>query len=226
MKITVFLLSLTFLLIIIACSEQDNGNSDNPATPGNHAPVIQSLTAYPNEIGRSGQSTITCIATDEDGDSLTYYWTCHAGSFIDRSGYEVTWQGTSQAGQYFVCITISDGKSVDSDSVSITIIDEPQNTPPSEPYDPDPPSGKTSVSRNTSLSWRCDDADGDSLVFDVYFGTNRELTSLISIWRDISEKNVQPAELGTYQCYYWKVVAKDTHGAESQGAVWNFITGQ
>jgi hypothetical protein len=157
-----------------------------------------------------------------DGDSLSYYWTCRAGSFSYSSGYAASWQGVSQDGQYYISVTVSDGKSIESDSVAVTIRDVPVNTPPSQPYNPNPRNGSSEVSRNTSLSWMCNDADGDRLSFDVFLGTNESLTSLISVWRDISEFSVQPEELVGRQ-YYWRVVARDSCGTEAQGAVWYFL---
>jgi len=221
MKHLLLILFFVVLLVLVACSDSDNGN---PSTPENHAPVIQSLTAYPDTIGRSGQSTITCIATDLDGDSLSYYWTCRAGSFSDRSGYEVSWQGVSQDGQYYISVTVSDGKSIDFDSVAVTIRVEAVNNPPTIPYNPNPRYNSSEVPRNTSLSWMCNDADGDSLIFDVFLGTNESLTSLISVWRDIVEFSVQPEELVGRQTYYWRVVARDSRGAETGGYVWCFQT--
>ncbi|HPP71137.1 MAG TPA: hypothetical protein PLK95_10495 [Pseudothermotoga sp.] len=49
------------------------------------------------------------------------------------------------------------------------------NTPPSKPGNPNPANGATNVSRTTTLSWSCSDPDGDTLTFDIYFGTDHKI---------------------------------------------------
>ena len=43
---------------------------NQPTAIINHPPVITSLTANPTSVSTSSVSTITCIATDPDGDTL------------------------------------------------------------------------------------------------------------------------------------------------------------
>jgi len=42
--------------------------------PQNHAPVLDSLIAYPDTIGPSDSTVVVCYARDPDGDSLAYDW--------------------------------------------------------------------------------------------------------------------------------------------------------
>ena len=46
------------------------------------------------------------------------------------------------------------------------------NTPPKAPSNPIPSNDATNVSITSLLSWTCTDPDGDSLAFDIYFGTS------------------------------------------------------
>lgn len=62
-----------------------NMNCNNPVTPEkkeNHKPVISSLTVFPTVIGPSDSVTITCIASDPDGDTLVYDWISDARTII------------------------------------------------------------------------------------------------------------------------------------------------
>jgi len=89
----------------------------------NHPPVISSLTANPSSVDINQTTTITCIASDPDGDPLTYDWTVNAGSFEgDTSGPSVTWRAPSAADIYIVVsCEVSDGEGGE-DSESINII--------------------------------------------------------------------------------------------------------
>ena len=90
----------------------------------NHPPVISSLIANPPSVDINQTTTITCSASDPDGDSLTYDWTVNAGSFEgDTSGPSVTWRAPSTADIYIVVgCEVSDGEGgEDEDSVNIVV---------------------------------------------------------------------------------------------------------
>ncbi|UCC78616.1 MAG: PKD domain-containing protein [Candidatus Zixiibacteriota bacterium] len=90
----------------------------------NRAPVIQSLTA-PEIVLPNSIAEITCIATDEDGDLLTYTWSAESGSFPEgTSGSVVQWQAPAEFGEYYVRVLVDDGRESVQDSIAITV-DEP-----------------------------------------------------------------------------------------------------
>ncbi len=87
----------------------------------NQPPVISSLTAEPQSLPPGGSSTITVVASDPDGDPLSFSWSASGGS-ISGSGAQVTWTAPEVAGTYTVTVTVSDGKGgSDSASVSISV---------------------------------------------------------------------------------------------------------
>jgi len=91
--------------------------------PINHPPVISSLSADPSSININQSSTITCIATDQDGDILTYNWS-KTGGTITGSGFTITWTAPATAGTYTITCTVSDSNGgQDSESVSIIVND-------------------------------------------------------------------------------------------------------
>jgi len=97
------------------------GMSDEPQ---NHAPVISSLTANPSGININQTTTITCTASDQDGDTLTYTWAKTGGTFEgSTSGSSVTWRAPSTEGNYTVECEVSDGEASDSKSVNISVGD-------------------------------------------------------------------------------------------------------
>jgi len=102
---------------------------------------------------------------------------------------------------------------------------EPQpNNPPNVPSNPYPPNGATGIDINADLSWTGGDPDpGDTVTYDIYFGTSSNPPKLVSNHTQTSYN------LGTllYNTrYYWKIVSWDNHGAHTTGPVWTFVTMQ
>jgi len=98
------------------------------------------------------------------------------------------------------------------------------NGAPDIPYDPHPTHGASWVETNDVLSWKCNDPDGDSLKYDIYFGTS-ETPPLIKPNHD--SKSYDPFGSNDMQPltkYFWQIKAKDNHGGESISPVWNFTT--
>ena len=75
---------------------------------------------------------ITVIATEKDGDNLTYNWKCSSGTIwtggaSDIPNYSPTtnparWRTPSQAGKYTITCTVSDGKDTTTKSLEINVI--------------------------------------------------------------------------------------------------------
>jgi len=87
----------------------------------NHSPVIESLTADPPAVNRGRTSTIECVASDPDGDELSYLWSAEQG---DISGQDatVTWTAPSTCGTYTITVTVADGRGDEaSQELSITV---------------------------------------------------------------------------------------------------------
>jgi hypothetical protein len=104
------------------CSNDDNGS---PASANNHGPVIRSVTANPNPVDRAvygGPATmLSCVATDSDDDSLSYHWAAPSGVFPDGViGQAVEWYSNT-AGDFWVNVTVNDGKDIDVDSIMVTV---------------------------------------------------------------------------------------------------------
>lgn len=96
----------------------------------NHAPEISSLTADPSSIDINQSTTITCTASDVDGDPLTYTWIKDYGTFEgSTSGSTVTWEAPSTKGNYTITCEASDGQASDSDQVVISVTDNGNSDP-------------------------------------------------------------------------------------------------
>jgi len=106
--------------------------------------------------------------------------------------------------------------------ITRTVPYEGKNRSPLAPYNPNPADesmiiGVTSV----TLSWDSYDPDGDTMTYDVYFDTNVNPTTKVS--SNQTENTLNRSNLSYETTYYWKVVAKDSKGATTEGPVWRFI---
>jgi len=114
----------TVLILLIAvtwgtgCSNKSS--TTDIAASINTAPTIRSVTASPNTITRGGTSRIVVSATDDEGDDLTYNYSCSGGSF-EIHGNTATWTAPAAAGKYILTVTISDGRLTTEVSVAITV---------------------------------------------------------------------------------------------------------
>jgi len=86
----------------------------------NQPPRIESLSASPSIISQGGKTLIECVASDPDGDELTYQWSAEQGS-ISGQGPKVEWTAPNVCGDYIVTVTVTDSKGAKtSQSVTIT----------------------------------------------------------------------------------------------------------
>jgi len=126
----------------------------------NNPPTIFSLVANPSTVLPEETSTITCVASDSDGDTLTYSYSA-TGGVIVGSGFEVVWIAPTE-GQYTIICVVSDGKSASQGSVTVTVVGP--NQPPVITSLTVSPS---TIYRNQVATVTCQasDPDGDTLEY-------------------------------------------------------------
>ena len=74
----------------------------------NHPPFSTSIKAEQVTLPPSGSCQIECIASDEDGDELSYEWLASEGD-IDGNGATVTWNAPESEGIYNITVRVTDG---------------------------------------------------------------------------------------------------------------------
>lgn len=105
MKKLSILFSVGLLIFSLSCSE------DTPTEPQNNPPKIISITVSPPEIKIDETISLSCVATDADGDDLTYIWSSDFGTFPDgASGPSVNWKAPSVDGVFNIIVVVSDVK--------------------------------------------------------------------------------------------------------------------
>ncbi|MCX6001127.1 MAG: hypothetical protein NTY79_01115 [Chloroflexi bacterium] len=75
----------------------------------NHAPTITSLTADPPALQFASRTTLTCVASDQDGDPVDYIWEARDGT-LSGFGNRVSWTSPSKGGDYSIFVLARDGK--------------------------------------------------------------------------------------------------------------------
>jgi hypothetical protein len=78
------------------------------AVSDNVSPTIGSLTANAEWTTPSGSVQVTCIASDYDGDVLSYEWTATGGNISGR-GVVVNWTAPQEVGIYNLTVVVTDG---------------------------------------------------------------------------------------------------------------------
>ena len=96
------------------------------------------------------------------------------------------------------------------------------NRPPAAVTNPSIANGAFDVPLTPSLGWSpaVDPDAGDSVVYFVYFGTN----SPPPLASSGAATNWSPGTLRGTTTYYWRVVARDSHNAQTVGPLWSFTT--
>jgi hypothetical protein len=97
------------------------------------------------------------------------------------------------------------------------------NSAPMAPSSSAPANGATNVPLEVVLAWGGGDPDfSDTVAYDVYFGMIGPPVYKVS--ESQLSTSYSPSLLAYGTTYYWKIVARDNYGAETEGSVWSFTT--
>ena len=227
-KYTIQILSL---LLLLSCSKDDIENTGKPGIPS---------LVYP-------ENNTPCLDTtvvNDNQSSVTFRWSLTR----DTNSYRlfVTNLSTDQLQQFSsespeVTATLNHGEPY---SWKVRAYG-PKGTAPSESeiwkfylsgpaidnYAPFPPeltypiSGSTVTPINNiiPLQWNCSDVDNDLSSYEIYLD-KVDGSTLIKTLNHESETTILEAEVEEGFVYYWKVVAKDLQGNESDSGVYSFRT--
>lgn len=111
-----------------------NNNNGLPAMPvvaprlTNQKPIIHSISANPTNVAanKDDKITFTVVATDPDGDNLSYSWSATKGTLSSTGGQVTSWSplrgdGKLEPGTATISVIIHDGKDVTNSAVNIQI---------------------------------------------------------------------------------------------------------
>lgn len=203
MKFKYWILVLLVLVIVLSgCPFQ------------NKLPFWTSIPDITKDVGDSISFSLAAYCSDPDGDPLTFSIAGGPGSIV---GENYTWTVALPQGERLVAVSVSDGKSSSTKSFKIIV-----KTQPNVPSSPCPNYGASEIPyASVYLSWTGGDPDGDSVTYDLYFGTSGTPPLYAS---NLTSTGYNKTDLKSYTVYSWKIVAKDGEN-EVSGPLWVFTTG-
>lgn len=163
-----------------------------------------------NDSDPDGDS-LTCILDDDVSDGTLNLYSNGSFRYSSLSNFN---------GEDSFRYKVSDGKGgFDTAVVTIKVI--AVNDAPKIPYNPSPANNSAEVSLSKTLSWSCSDPDGDLITYSVYLG---KASTSITFKNNQTISTYNPGSLDESTNYYWKIVAKDSHGLITTGPIWKFET--
>ena len=225
MKKTKILILIIILigLLMFSCNKKTTEPKDTQQPT-----VFITYPANNSEFPAGSKIGIIADASDNEGiQKVEFYIDGEFSYSCETKPYEYEWntgETKKEIHTIFVKAYDTSNNIGTSGVVNITLILETGNSP-ATPSNPNPANNATSVSTTMNLSWSCTDPDGDSLTYDVYFGTDPtpDNGELVSSGQGSTNYNLD--RLGEETSYYWKIVARDNHGNSTSGTVWQFTTG-
>jgi hypothetical protein len=175
-------------------------------TSTNNQPIIAGLEPEVELVVPLGSVQVACIASDLDGDELSYDWSASAGE-LDGAGDTVTWVAPASEGSYSVAVVVTDGHGGEvMDYVTITV--RANNPPAITSLTAD--AEWTTPSGSLQVTCTASDPDGDELSYG-WTATAGSIagTGPVVTW-------TTPQEVGAYDI---TVVVKDGYGGEATRSV-------
>jgi len=122
------ILIMAMLSVQSACGAPQIPAPSSAVTQQNHPPVIESLL-YAKDAFSGNDSQINCVASDADGDNLTYQWSAQSGT-ISGSGGNISWGPPGVVGTYPINLIIADGKGGEvRETINIRVVTNADGTP-------------------------------------------------------------------------------------------------
>lgn len=232
MKNSVLLLLSIALLSCGGSGDDDEPTAVTPSTPTveNKEPSIPSLinpadgllcTDNPLDFSWS-------IATDPDGDAITYEIQVATNNTFSNDLQTKTNSGTTadftllKGVAYYWRVRAKDSKNNTSAYSTIRkYYTEGEGVSNHLPYAAtlvEPALSATLSETTATLKWTASDVDDDPITYDVYFGKENPPTL---VKENVSEMEYA-VDLEAETTYFWKIVVKDNQGGEAIGQVWSF----
>ncbi len=226
---------LYIIVLSISLWSCGGGGGDEPTPPPvvNTAPTVPTLT-YPT-------NNLLCIdnvvnfqwntSTDAEGGVITYQIEVSKNTQFSPLAHNVTSTTISKSITlekgiaYYWRVKATDSKSASSNySTTFNFYTEGVGITNHLPFSPvlvSPALNSVQTASTVNLQWTANDVDtGDTLTYDVYFGTANPPITVVSTQQTTSFN----ASLSTSKTYYWKVVVKDGKGGQTIGQIWSFTT--
>ncbi|MBA4319272.1 MAG: hypothetical protein C0412_12800 [Flavobacterium sp.] len=201
-----------FLFLVFAGCKKDE-----PTAPQNHLPKIESFTANPNTVLINTETTLTCIATDEDGDNLTISWSSKRGTFSNGVvGISVKWVAPSTAGRDTINVTLNDGKQTIQVKLEVVV-----GTISASPTLLTPSNNATEIDLSPTLTWN---AASNAVSYTLQVSTSNSFSSFVYNQSGLTNTSQQLSSLSPNTTYYWRVNSINNYGTSGWSSVFSFKT--
>ena len=129
----------------LSCTVLDaHGNAASAAVtvtveeqPANAPPAIQSVSADPSAIVISEKTDLACVATDPDGDALTYAWS-GAGQFATPGQAATAWTYDAPGAYTLTCSVVDGHGHTVPGEVQVAVLPRPDQPPVLDSIQADP----------------------------------------------------------------------------------------
>jgi hypothetical protein len=211
----ILIIAIGFLLVFAGCA------SDHKTNPG---VIVQAPTDLYGVALSSSEIRLIWQDNSDNEQGFEIYrrglaWTRICSLQANTDLYADFGLIDSAVYSYFVVAVARYGESPSSDTITLYTLSIGQ--PPDMPDYPIPFNGVEIHQLNVQLEWQCNDPDGDSLIYDLYFGLQ---PSPPLIAPNLPVAIYDPGTLIASTTYYWQVAARDNHKHKTFGPVWTFIT--
>jgi hypothetical protein len=201
------LLSFLICLFISSCTD-NSGTGNNGSTGKLKGTVFDKNGKIISDVQISTLPVTSTTSTDASGEFQIY--NVPTGTYVvtaNKSGYSTGSATADIAAGYPTNVTI------------ILEIQSQTNNPPVKPYSPHPGNNSTINQTSFSMTWDCSDPDGDQITYDLFFGSNP--MKLEKVAQNLTQKvfSLTNQKDGNY---YWRINARDTKGASTDGDLWSF----
>ena len=223
-------------LVIISCG----GSKDEPSTEKppieevNTKPSIPELV-YPTNNLLCINNTLEFkwkVSTDDEGDAISYQVEVSKDNQFSEVSHSEKISNTLQTFTlekglaYYWRVKALDSKNAESNYSNVfSLYTEGEGISNHLPFSPNvivPVLNSEVAVGDVALEWGGIDIDGDSLTYNVYFGTENPPTTLIS--ENLNSTTLSVTTTSATTNYYWKVDVQDDKGGKTIGQVWGFKT--
>jgi len=167
----------------------------------NTAPRIREIEVSSGVVDANEVVTVNCIAEDDDGDFLYYYWRAEAGIMTSYgTASNIEWEAPAYSGMYKLEVEVSD--EYDSAFGVLYLLVVNGEALPDTLILLTPANGATGIGTSAYLSWSFDGSGIDELYYSVYLGTD-DNPALYQAGLEDSHFEVEGLLLDT--TYFWRV---------------------
>ncbi|MDP8206919.1 MAG: carboxypeptidase-like regulatory domain-containing protein [Candidatus Electryonea clarkiae] len=222
--VLIIMIAIGFCIISCEKKEEDTGTGpviEAPTEPSNPTPADSSADQDINV------TLFWSHSTDPQGDTVKYdlYFGVLADPLLEKSNLIDTTYKPAQmdiSTTYYWRIVAHDDDDKETEGLVWSFTTDPEgNTQPGAPTNPSPRDSAGNQLESITLSWICTDPDGDTMTYDVYFGTTYE-PEIVSEKQSETSWTLPRLELESQ--YFWRVIAYDDHNHSTRSPLWNFTT--